>query len=761
MMNLCQTDTHVKLLRPVIANDNTISQSFYPLQYFTYYTMPQLPASRGSVFVREAGQFYGPNETLNPEPTEQLPQFLPRVDWPQRSRPRGQYFDPNGPPLDRNEAQVMNNPTHLAARAKWDHDNPDLSPMPPYQHASNAFSGRPRYNTFSIWHDHAMILYNLLTETLEKRNWLSEDDITELLTCVSYGMHQSMTWLHNWTFEWQNANQKGGDGRPFHKELNPDFGIYTVVNHVEDYLLDPSQRDSTLRRILGRRWIAVPINQFQYHWIMTLFDRQEGQLYIFDGVKMNRKDRIEAAVHMWAKFWKNMGMPWHFQYFVVPVEQQQESWECGIIGIAWIIAALRNRASGDHILATDASIHAEDFVLNGHIPDDYEYQDSSIALPDWLPPGCKSGGNGADAVRRMFQILIANELGLQNHKVMTASEKQSTKTKTKEEKAKHKKTAWGRIDQVVQRWKEKAQKTKNQTSKDAQNAPDDMILVVEDFYTGAGGLQFSWPLTQLPREYDPKAERTHYSAHQRTGEIDFSPQRLAAEATLTSSKMQYVQKPLLFPTQATAIPAAPTQAMPVRHIIGYQDPKTGFVHDADKFPRVGRESMIRLVLESYSEHVLQNNHPPTKEMRELALRYLQTRGLAEIIEQVKTPTNPTLQKTPAGDQDQSSGSQAKPVAPTIQHEESQLDNSSTIQNAPQQDASQHDAPQQGVSQQDAPQKDTSHQTGTGNPSTSVGIKRGRDEDDEDDDEGESDSRKAKRLRQNSNFWRNMSGKDAE
>lgn len=550
--------------------------------------MPQLPGYRGRVFLRDFGQFYGQDETLNLEP-EQLPQFLPRTEWPERSQPRGPYLDDM--PLSRNEFEVLElHPERLKARDKWDSDNPDLPPMPPYRYASNSIAGpsRPCYSGTSIWQDHAMILYHCLVDTIGTNDWLSEDEVTELLTCVSYGMHQSMTWLPAWAFE------PGNEGcGPFVKVQNGDFDAPMVQCGDFDVSCFDS-RAPILKRMLGRRWIAVPINQSFEHWFMTLFDRKAGQLFIFDSFRPNREDRIEAATHMWAKFWREMGLPWHFQYFVAPVEQQSQDWECGLLAVAWVIAALRDRAGGTRFLATDQSVPAHDITMyHTDVPHPYPKQDSSIPLPDWLPPECNSANDGVDAVRRMFQIIIANELGLKNDKSMKATRFLPG-------------TESDLSDGAARKWyanigKQKAQKSFTHINEDSQETTEERCLDTNDFVDGVGGLLCSRPVDDRLNKYDSRDKNTPRPDNVALGSsIDQFLRPLNTESMPDTTKIQYVCIEENPPPEVT--PNQPAVDLPAS--------------------AVQRNPFVATVVEAWCVDVMENTCRPNDQMLDIAYRYL-------------------------------------------------------------------------------------------------------------------------------------------
>lgn len=398
----------------------------------------KFPARRGRVFLRQRGNFYGQGETFNPDPA-QLPQFLPRTD----------------------------------------------SQLPIYEG--------------SIWQDHVAILHGVLRSTLKTRSWLDDDDMIELLNCVSYGMNQSTLYLHPWMILGPPRTNGGAvPNMPFQRSWIDQFGMEMIDGSYQYGIpLDDDPFKNKMRLdMLGRRWLVAPISQFEAHWIVTIFDRQRGQLYIFDTAGFSRDKRIEAAVQLWARFWNALDMPFHFEYFVPEVTEQASGWECGMLCVHWVAMTLRNRV-GVRMLASDVSIPVDDFAMfHRSFPNDLPLTDSSLYIPDWMPINCGTVGSGLDAVLRHTQVLICNELGLKNEEVFKKADGVKERS------------PFQRIFDVFN----------GKNNKEA----------VKEFFTGHGGLQFSHSLKSKPRPYDRQAQREHYPVRGTEGFIELRPRKLAS-----------------------------------------------------------------------------------------------------------------------------------------------------------------------------------------------------------------------------------------
>ena len=457
------------------------------------------PARRGRVFLRRQGNFYGEGEILYPEPF-QPPQFLPRTEWPEdpsqgaNHRPAGRYPNNYWPRDDSNIPAAQE-----AVRRSVELGYPQLKPMGPYQLANSPHSGRPIYEG-SIWHDHVAILHGVLRHTLPNKRWLEGDDIAELLICLSYGMNQSTLCLRPWVIMGPSpANPNPRAQMPFQQSWNDAFGM-----EMKDgaYQTDAPQLDRAAfknkmrHEMLGRRWLVAPINQVGHHWIISLFDREEGQLYIFDALSSSRDQRIEATIHLWARFWNDLDMPFHFQYYVPSVTIQSSSWECGLLCVYWVLMTLRNRV-GTKMLASNVQIQTDDFALCGRtFSNEFPLADSSLHIPDWMPINCMSGKTALAAVVRDTQVLICNDLGLWNEPMFKQNDGKTTVSP---------------FERLFQFFSGKKGKEK-----------------MPNFFTGHGGLQFSYSQQSTARDYNPSADREQRPASGTDGFVELRPQQLAA-----------------------------------------------------------------------------------------------------------------------------------------------------------------------------------------------------------------------------------------
>ncbi|PHH89300.1 hypothetical protein CDD83_6312 [Cordyceps sp. RAO-2017] len=266
-----------------------------------------LPSQLGFVTLRGRGSFTGATEaTLD---HGQLPQFLPRMRWPDGplALDLERHTSALGTDIDWTDtAQVAG----LRGRVTAVYSR--LPPMAPF--AGGSYDDAP-------WLVHVAYLHDILHRSLPERRPLSKLEMYTMLRTVSYGMFDSMTWLYPWHVagglaeEWRdefNMPMRAGDFRD-DQVPNLDQGFYQ-------------------RRVYGRRWIVAPVRLGRAQWNMTVFDRCLGHLYVFDcGDGAGRGGRVEACVHLWVRFWNWLHLPWDFQYFVPPVSEQTAAEDSGII----------------------------------------------------------------------------------------------------------------------------------------------------------------------------------------------------------------------------------------------------------------------------------------------------------------------------------------------------------------------------------------------------------------------------------------------
>lgn len=329
------------------------------------------------------------------------------------------------------------------------------------------------------WLDHVAVVHGILEHTIPAGRRLRDFEMSHLIAIITYGISHTVTWLPQpWTIAGpataENEELPPRSQAPFRESFNTAFGMEMKDGHYHgpyedgddgdnnnvndengeydgvrnqnqqrcdnpDLLDDLEDSNSNIstntnpsdreyrepvslpvrfkQRITGRRYIIVPISQ-QGRWIMTIFDRREAQLFIFDPCMTARNERIEAAIHLWTRFWNSLNMVGHFTYFApevwVPPSGEDKT---GMLAIHWLIMTLRNQV-GPAMRRDNAEIETRDILIQSFRSDRFEIRDSSLKLPNWAPRFIASAASAETEAKRVIQIMICNELGHLYHPVM-------------------------------------------------------------------------------------------------------------------------------------------------------------------------------------------------------------------------------------------------------------------------------------------------------------------------------------------------------
>ncbi|KAF4589896.1 hypothetical protein GQ602_003785 [Ophiocordyceps camponoti-floridani] len=425
--------------------------------------MSRFPARAGHVILRSAGDFTGPCEDVTDH--GQLPQFLPRTEWPDDHLARV-LLTRSASLESAVDFQDATQISELVDRARPIYSQ--LVPMPPYQSiAYELHDGVP-------WLAHAAVLHDLLYRTITSHKPLSKDEMFALLRVVSYGMFQSMAWLYPWHIDVDSS------GRPAH-EWRDDFNMPMSAGQFN---LPYKDHEYYMRRLFGRRWVVAPIRYGEAQWNMTIFDRSRGLLYIMDcGEASARPERIEACVHLWVRFWNWLQLPYDFRYLVPAVTAYCGVRDSGLVAVGWLMSVLRDQV-GD-VTADKPPIRA-DLVLTSREPD-AELQGGDLHVGDWLPDGCRLPSGGLLAVRRIIKVMICNELGLAYHEVLTKKFRNHR----------------GRQPEVLP---SALMLLRHTVKKLGQR---DGLLRPRRFWTAKGGPQFALAQRMMAGDYDDGARRRH------------------------------------------------------------------------------------------------------------------------------------------------------------------------------------------------------------------------------------------------------------
>ncbi|KAM4060792.1 hypothetical protein HRG_001677 [Hirsutella rhossiliensis] len=445
-----------------------------------------LPAQIGRVSLRGSGSFTGNNETTFDH--GQLPQFLPRIQWPDGhvAQILGRHTSALGTGIDwtvRSEVEDLRDRVTSIYSC--------LAPMPSF--ASGLYDETP-------WLAHVAFMHDILHCSISNQIPLAELEMFALLRTTSYGMFESMAWLYPWHIPGPCGDDKLAE------EWRPDFSMRMKVGEFQEPGSDEQYYQS---RMYGRRWVVAPVLCGEEQWSMTIFDRCQGHLYIFDsGDGPRRSERIEACVHLWVRFWNWLHLPWDFQYFVPTATRQTSAKDSGLISIAWLMFVLRDQVGGT-MSVDDVTVRRADVVITAADPG-VEIEPSDLCLRDWLPDGCKLAYGGLMAVRRIIKAMVCNELGLAHHEVLTKEFRNYD----------------GRVPGII------PSALTLLRNMGTQLAAHDSMLPPDLFWTAQGGPQFAMAQRIVAGPYQHDAPRRHRPhTQQRRFRVEATPDALARRTT--------------------------------------------------------------------------------------------------------------------------------------------------------------------------------------------------------------------------------------
>ncbi|KAG6009460.1 hypothetical protein E4U21_002375 [Claviceps maximensis] len=357
------------------------------------------------------GDFFPPYESLIDH--IQLPQFLPRTEWPGDHSATQLLSARIVTPIHRDGDAAMIEQLRHELYDGSTGTYRALRPMQPFDNNDRVYFDMP-------WHVHLATAHNLFHRTMNssRGSGLAVSEMSALLRIVSYGMYKSMTMFepyHVWGLPVITPPRT----RPgaFEETWNETFDMPTKLGRFWDGKEIRGTEECKVK-LWTRRYVVVPVlyGRARSQWGMTVFDRSEGHLYIFDcGGPEFKEERVKSCVHFWIEFWNALGMTNTFYYFVRDTTQQPDVRDSGYLSIIWLMNTLRNQVG--HVMSTeDEGVRRNDIDVCE--PDIKVPFRSSLYLRDWVPDGCGTLRSAMMSVRRIIRIMLCNELGLKNHAVM-------------------------------------------------------------------------------------------------------------------------------------------------------------------------------------------------------------------------------------------------------------------------------------------------------------------------------------------------------
>lgn len=171
-------------------------------------------------------------------------------------------------------------------------------------------------------------------------------------------------------------------------------------------------------QMAGCRFFAGLILHERYkHWTSFVFDRVAGHYYHFDSYVFDRKVRLQQAVLLWRETLANIGQPFDFTFYQLPITPQLGGWECGLICIYELFLTLRGLVG---VSASQArTIHPYEQVYIDGLLQTEDIPDFQLRLRDWVlalghptPMHRTKTHRTFSFIRAFFQCLILEELGI-------------------------------------------------------------------------------------------------------------------------------------------------------------------------------------------------------------------------------------------------------------------------------------------------------------------------------------------------------------
>jgi len=166
-----------------------------------------------------------------------------------------------------------------------------------------------------------------------------------------------------------------------------------------------------------RRFLAGLINYGNSHWASYIWDRYKGQFYLFDSMYSDREARFKKTACAWRQALVQLGMPFDFDIFGIPLTPQPEEWECGYICAAALFYNIRGLVGNNYQQVI--SINDEKIVsFRSTRPRPVRHQPFDLVVRDWTQGLEYDSGNRkqereiTDSVRGFLGAVILDELGV-------------------------------------------------------------------------------------------------------------------------------------------------------------------------------------------------------------------------------------------------------------------------------------------------------------------------------------------------------------
>ncbi|KAF4467521.1 hypothetical protein FALBO_5604 [Fusarium albosuccineum] len=344
----------------------------------------------------------------------------------------GNFIDPHELTQQQSLAEVYGQqPAYFEPRTDWQHlDSTNFTPYRDYDDkdtickTAQSVPNRTWPNerqlksaTVSItWDTHCHDLLQLHAQ-MSRRTLIDDTNLSALLRMLPYGIESIV----------EVASRPLTIGKPAHASHSPlpATPLPNSYDRVRCHVgMGYSNARSWRNNVQGKRFFAGLVYHFTAaHWTSFLWDRFQGQLLIYDTLNSVEtvQERLRSTLLAWREFLALAGLPYNFDFFLLPLTPQNRGLECGYLCVRALFNAVRGLVGLTHSqLGAVISPQCPDIGLSVYHPQ----RPFDILHRDWpLTPGVVPGNNAYDLadrqIRALFSVAVMEEIGIRDGKIWT------------------------------------------------------------------------------------------------------------------------------------------------------------------------------------------------------------------------------------------------------------------------------------------------------------------------------------------------------
>lgn len=323
-------------------------------------------------------------------------------------------------------------PPSFMIRREWpqrvpDFPNPNLSD----DEIGQAYSGvaqMSRPSDGSTWRQHVAATHRFLCRSITRAQ-LTSYDLTAVTHIISRGIDRAVAFL---PFEITIKPSASHDDYSAIRNALHQRKHYLPLDHELIYgKYGASFLPDILHRIVWNRRFLAGCLHFTNHWGAFIWDRLQGEIYLFDPMEDGRIKRLDQALRFWRQTFYLMNYPYNFRFMLVPCTAQQGDWECGYLALQFLHHTLRGHVGENAKELISEAREKYGFRLtkwnNLGEGDEGQYH---LYIRDWAILDHQNPTNvryGDLIVRtgQLLQSMAANELGLKNQSTANAGNVQT------------------------------------------------------------------------------------------------------------------------------------------------------------------------------------------------------------------------------------------------------------------------------------------------------------------------------------------------